>query len=363
MDEHEPGSIRQHFPYHVVLTIASLMIIIGGLKLGATLIVPVLLALFIAVLCARPVNWLHERGLGINTSVCCVIITMLIALAAFSMLIVTRMSEFSSALPELEQALHEHYSGLVSWVAGLGLPIDAGSMSKLFDPASAARMVPLLLGGIGNALTNIVVIFILILFTLYETLDFPNKLALAINRPDASLRRFTQFSVTLQRYLLVKTVISLVTGVLVSLSCLLLGVKFGLLWGVLAFVLNYIPNIGSILAAIPAVLLTMAMPGGGEFQALLLAGAYVAINFVLGNLIEPRVMGQTLGMSTLVAFMSLVFWGWVFGPVGMFLSVPLTMSLKIALDSHPDTRWLSIMLGPTSRRRHRSRSETRKPVE
>jgi predicted PurR-regulated permease PerM len=123
---------------------------------------------------------------------------------------------------------------------------------------------------------------------------------------------------------------------------LVLGVDFALLWGVAAFLLNYIPNIGSLIAAIPPILLALVQFGVGK--TLIVAAGYLVVNIVVGSIIEPRVMGRGLGLSTLIVFISLVFWGWVFGPVGMFLSVPLTMVVKIALDSQEETRWIAVML-------------------
>ena len=137
---------------------------------------------------------------------------------------------------------------------------------------------------------------------------------------------------------------SLITGTLVALWVTLLGIDFPLLWGLLAFLLNYIPNIGSILAAVPVMLLALVQFGVGS--ALLVAVGFLAINMVMGNLIEPRVLGHGVGLSPLVVFLSLVVWGWVLGPVGLLLSVPLTMTLKIALESSDETRWLAILLGP-----------------
>jgi len=133
----------------------------------------------------------------------------------------------------------------------------------------------------------------------------------------------------------------------VALWMIFVGVKFPLLWGLLAFLLNYVPNIGSIIAAVPAVLFALVDLGLGA--AAWTAGGFLVINTVVGNAIEPRFMGRGLGLSTLVVFLSLVFWGWVFGPVGMFLSVPLTITAKIALDSNANTRWLAILLGPEER--------------
>lgn len=348
----DPGRAQHHFPYHLMLTFASLVIIVTGLKLGASLFIPVLLALFIATLCSRPVKWLYTRGVGANLSILAVLALVGVLLGLMGWLVSARMSDFVETFSEL--GVQKHYTALLIWFNDLGLPIDAREVGQNLNPSMLLNSLPSLLGGIGDFFTQLAIVLILAIFILFETLDFPYKLARAVRCPDQSLKRFTQFSSTLQRYLLVKTLISAVTGLLIALCCLVLQVEFALLWGALGFFMNFIPNVGSIIAAIPAVLLTLIVPDGGVLKALLLGGAYVIINFVLGNLVEPRVMGQTLGMSTLAAFMSLVFWGWLFGPIGLFLSIPLTMSLKIVLDSHPDTRWLSVLMGPNRTRRRRA---------
>ncbi len=123
----------------------------------------------------------------------------------------------------------------------------------------------------------------------------------------------------------------------------IIGVDFPLLWGMLAFLLNYIPTFGSILAAIPPVLLAMVQLGPGHAIAAL--AVFVMLNVLLGNFVEPYFMGRRLGLSTLVVFLSLVFWGWVWGPVGMLLSVPLTMIVKIMLENTEDLSWIAVLLG------------------
>jgi predicted PurR-regulated permease PerM len=142
----------------------------------------------------------------------------------------------------------------------------------------------------------------------------------------------------------IKTWISIATGVLVAVWLKLIGVDFPLLWGVLAFVLNYIPNIGSFISAVPAVLLAVIQLG--MVQASIAALGYAVVNIVMGSVVEPRFMGRGLGLSTLVVFLSLVFWGWVLGPVGMLLSVPLTITAKMALESREESRWAAVLLGP-----------------
>jgi predicted PurR-regulated permease PerM len=144
--------------------------------------------------------------------------------------------------------------------------------------------------------------------------------------------------------MVIKTGISLVTGGMAALWLTILGVDYALLWGLLTFALNYVPNIGSIIAAIPPVLLAIVQLGIGKAIA---AGAgYAVINVLMGNFVEPRFMGRGLGLSPLIVFLSLLFWGWVLGPVGMLLAVPLTMTAKIALDSREETRWIAVLLGP-----------------
>jgi predicted PurR-regulated permease PerM len=153
----------------------------------------------------------------------------------------------------------------------------------------------------------------------------------------------------IQRYLAIKTVVSMATGLLAGIWVAALGLGVPLLWGLLAFLFNYVPTLGSIVAAVPPTLLALVQ--FGVWRGALVAIGYVAINIVLGNFVEPYLYGRRLGLSTLVVFISLVFWGWVWGPVGMLLSVPLTMLVKIALENTEDLRWLAVMLDRNPRPR------------
>jgi predicted PurR-regulated permease PerM len=162
--------------------------------------------------------------------------------------------------------------------------------------------------------------------------------------PKASLPQFTGFVRDIEHYVVVKTLINLIAGVLTTIWLSILGVDFPILWGFLAFLLHFIPSLGSIIAAVPAVLLALIQLGGGA--AAFTAAGYLVIGTVLGNVIEPKVMGHKFGMSTLVVFLSLVFWGNLLGVVGALLCVPLTMSLKLACEASEDTRWISVLLGP-----------------
>ncbi|OBX37541.1 AI-2 transport protein TqsA [Halomonas elongata] len=336
---------ERSIPLNLTLALAALVIIIAGMRVGAGLLVPLLLSLFIAVVCTAPVQWLHRLGLGQRLAVWLTLIVIGGFISLLGILLVNSFGTFVEALPGIEEKLYQYYLGILEGLANLGLAIDTGWLSDLFDADKFGDWIPALLGQVGNLMMQSVVVALLVMFLLFETLNFRDKLSRALANPAPSLRRFQEFSMTLKRYLAVKTLVSLATGALIWVACQLVGVEFPLLWAVLAFALNYIPNIGSAIAAVPPVLLLLVSPDGGLFKALILSGAYLGVNFVLGNLIEPRVMGRALGLSTFVAFLSLVVWGWVFGVVGMLLSVVLTMTLKIALDSHPQTRWIAHLLG------------------
>ena len=225
-----------------------------------------------------------------------------------------------------------------------GMNIPTGEYMSHFEPGAAVQFVADLLNGLGKVLGNAFLIFLTVVFILFETASFPRKFRAVADDPDHALDRFTDFREKVKRYLVIKTVASLGTGVAIGLWLAVLGVDYPMLWGLLAFLLNYVPNIGSIIAAVPAVLFAAVQLGPGA--ALWSAAGYLVVNVVVGSLIEPRFMGRGLGLSALVVFLSLVFWGWVLGPVGMFLSVPLTMMIKIALDSRPDTHWIAVLLGP-----------------
>ncbi|NAW34222.1 AI-2E family transporter [Halomonas alimentaria] len=341
-DEDTTGII----PLNLVLGLAALVVIVAGMRAGASLLVPMLLAAFIAVICTAPVLWLNRHGLGLRLSVWLTLIVIGGVISLLGVLLVNSFGTFVDALPGIEQKLYDYYLGLLDGLSRLGLAIDTERLAELLDAEQLGGWIPALIGEVGNLLMQSVVVGLLAVFMLFETLNFRDKLSRALANPAPSLDRFSEFSLTLKRYLAVKTVVSLVTGALVWVACLLVGVDFPLLWAVLAFALNYIPNIGSAIAAVPPVMLLLVSPQGGLIDALLLASAYLGINFLIGNIVEPRMMGKALGLSTFVAFLSLVVWGWVFGAVGMLLSVVLTMTLKIALDSHPQTRWIAHLLGP-----------------
>ncbi|MEW8014025.1 MAG: AI-2E family transporter [Candidatus Sedimenticola endophacoides] len=328
----------------LLLSLAAFVIVVAGMREAQALLVPFLLAGFIAIVAAPAMFHLCRRGLPAPLALVLVILGIFSAGMLLGVLVGGSLDDFSARLPEYQAKLKSQTTQLLQWLQGLGLPLPEQALGNLLDPARAMAMAAQGLSSLGSLLTNTFLILLTVVFILLEASSFPGKLRLILSDFDRSIVHFDRFTDNIKRYMAIKSATSLLTGAAIALWLWAFGLDYPLLWGVLAFLLNYVPNIGSIIAAVPAVLLALIQLGSGG--ALWCAAGFLLVNNLVGNVIEPRFMGRGLGLSSLVVFLSLVFWGWVLGSVGMFLSVPLTMTIKIALDSHERTRWLAVLLGP-----------------
>jgi len=318
----------------------AFIVVIGAMRMAQSLVVPVMLALFLAVIATPMVAWLRRHGFPSWLAVAAVVAGFVILGMLLGFVVQSSIRDFTHQLPAFQQQLTTRLEALMSrWELS---QTSIQELLRTVDPGQAMNLAAGMLNGVSGALSNVFLVVLTMVFMILEIAIFPKKLRAAV--PDARrwLNYFSTVVDSLKRYIALKTGLSLFTGIIVWSWVSIMGVGFASLWGLLAFLLNYIPNIGSILAAIPAVLITFVQFGTGK--ALIVAVGYVVINVTVGNVIEPRIMGQGLGISTLVVFLSLIFWGWVFGPIGMLLSVPLTMTVKIALDSYPGTRWVAILM-------------------
>ena len=327
-----------------LLSAAAFIIVVAGMREAQGLLVPFLLSIFIAIIAAPALSFLTSHRIPTAISMLLVIAAIVGGGMLLGVLIGNSVDDFSTQLPEYQKKLHQQTQALRHWLEGVGVDVPETTLTKLVDPRKAMTMAAQGLSSLGSLLTNTFLILLTVIFILLEASSFPGKLHRILKNPEHSYPAFEQFISTIKRYMAIKTLTSLLTGLLVMIWLWVIGVDYPLLWGVVAFFLNYVPNIGSIIAAVPAVLLALVQLGSGA--ALWTAIGYLLVNNLVGTWIEPRFMGRDLGLSTLIVFLSLVFWGWVLGTIGMFLSVPLTMTLKIALDSREETRWIAILLGP-----------------
>jgi AI-2 transport protein TqsA len=330
-----------------LVVLASFIIVVAGMKQAESLLVPFLLSLFIAVICSPPLLWLKQKGLPGWLALITIISTIVVASILIGAVVGSSISEFRKDLPEYQEKLSLLTAGLFDRLNAFGLNIDVSQIREGFNPSAALAMAGNTLAGFGNMMGNAFLILITTMFILGEEVGFSEKFAYARNS-QKTLDAIKKFTHSVNRYMAIKTSMSVLTGFVIMVWLWILGLDYFVLWGLLAFLLNFVPTLGSILAAVPAVLLALIQLSVPE--AALVGLGYMVVNFGVGNMIEPRVMGKGLDLSALVVFLSLVFWGWVLGPIGMLLSIPLTMMVKIALESFEDTRWISIMLGSGKRK-------------
>jgi len=325
---------------------AAVVIVVAGLRLGAPILLPFSLALFLAVLTLPIVVWLQRLRVPGPLAI---FLAVVVDLAVFGLIILLAsqsIADFQDRLPRYADRLTDLWRLWIQNLQTTELPVAvnlaAYLTTEVITPDQIVGFVQGTLTRAFNVASFAFLVFLVLIFVLAEATVFPAKFRAILGREQGHSSRLTKIVSEVQEYLVIKTFVSLATGVLLGAWCWVMGLDFPVLLGIMAFVLNYIPTIGSIIAGVPAVLLGLILYSPGH--ALVVGVGYLAVNMVFGNLLEPNLMGRRLGLSTLVVILSLIFWGWVWGPVGALLAVPLTMVLKIMLENTSDLRWVAILL-------------------
>ncbi len=336
----------------ILIKTAAFAIIIAGMRAASTILLYIALAFLLSFLLIAPVSWLTKYRVPRPVAVLAVVAIAVGISTAAGTLLGTRLVALAGTGAQLDQIFSVQLAQLDSMVANLASQLGSAPPPTLatvvrdqLQPSSLVTFLTGLLERLGLIVTHVAIIVIMTGFLLMEVTGFRKKMRHAFGEKLGleAWNNFEKVGDAVRRYVVLKTLISIGTGLSVSVLMFSLGSENWILWGVLAFMLNYIPNIGSFVAAAPAVLFTWLMAGLGT--AIAASAGFLVINLVWGNIVEPRVMGEGVGLSAMVVFTSLVFWGWVLGPIGMLLSVPLTVMLRIVLGANDSTQWLAVILG------------------
>lgn len=329
---------------HMLQKMAALVIILAGIHAAGDIIVQLLLAVFFAIVLNPLVTWFIRRGISRGLAITLVMAVVLFCLTMLLGLLISSMDGFMQKLPEYNKMLTQKILALERAIPFMHMHLSPEKMLQKIDSERLMSVATTLMSQLSGTMASIVVLIMTVIFMLFEVRHLPYKLRFSLAQPKISIAGLHRALKGVSHYLALKTFISLLTGIITWLGLLALHVEFAMMWGVLAFLLNYIPNIGSVLAAIPPVI--QALLFNGWYEAMMVTGLCITIHMILGNIVEPRLMGRRLGMSTLVVFLSLLFWGWLLGPVGMLLSVPLTSVCKIWMETTAGGSKLAILLGP-----------------
>lgn len=333
------------------MRLAALVVVVAGLRAAQPVLIPMLLAIFLAILCYPLQAALMRKGVRPGLALTATVAAAIAVLTAFGLLINRAVVGFLASVPAYQERLVAKAQVWLELARERGIELSDWLSPETFDFSPLIDLA----GGIAAGTVRGVAAFVSILFLtlvamifiLAETLSFSGKLRAAFGEHPELLGHFESITRSTQRYVGVKTLISATVGLLVGGWTAVLGIEFPVVWGVVAFFLHFIPAFGAFIAAIPAVLVALAQYGGG--RALLVAVGYLVVGSVLGSIVEPALMGRRVGLSPLAVLVSLVFWGWVWGPIGMILSVPVTMILKITMEHTEQLRWLAILLSPTGK--------------
>lgn len=329
-----------------LIVLAAFVMICFGIKEteAEDILVPFLVAGFVTSISAPFVFWMVDHRVPTSIAVALALILDVAVLVGVGIALGSSISDFFVDASQYGNEFDTVVANSAAWLERFG--VDRTQLTEALSAKVVMEQVVALFQSMLGAVSKTIFVLIIVMFMLFEAVGIKEKLARVFGL-DENFERMRRAARQVNRYMLIKTATSLGTGVLVGVWCTIWGIEYAVLWAVLAFLLNYIPQVGGIIAAVPPTLLAIVQIGPGEAVGFVVG--YTVFNFVIGNILEPRMFGQTLGISPLVSFLSILFWGWLLGPLGALFSVPLTMIVKIYLLHTEDLRWVALLLAPTAR--------------
>lgn len=358
-DKHIPWGQRSS---RMLLSLACLMVVLAGMRQAAGVLVPVVYAFFLAVLSFPLLRWLVRKGLPSPLALGITLLVNLSFLAGIITLAVRLLMSFNKDLPRYLRGLQTYMNQFAGWLQDNGITEAKAAIDALFDwnqlisyvtqqdvVTRLGAMLGTTFGTVASFLAGLIMVLILMMFILMEAQGTERRLVAVRQAGGPDLSGLLRSATDIQKYLGVKTLISALTGALAGVWCWFFDLQYPLLWAIVAFVFNYIPAVGSSAASIPAIVEALVQHGTGS--AIGVAIGYGLVNFGLDNFVQPHLLGRRFGISALVVVLSVIFWGWMWGPLGMFMAVPLTMVIKVLLDNNEEFRWISVAMAQKKIRR------------
>jgi predicted PurR-regulated permease PerM len=348
-------------PTGLLLTLASVAVIIYGMRYASGILNPILLAMFVVMGISPFIYWLRRRGLPPWATLVVVLVVFVVLILLFIAIAAGSLAQLDEKLPTYKEHLSEMTADAQAWFTDHGIDIS-GLTSGSLDPAHLVDIVGGLIRGGINALTNIGLMIFIVLFMIGEVFTFPSKLTDKVKMSAGFRRNLDNFSSTTRSYLFTKAWLAAIMTVIVAIIYYAFGVDFALLWALLFFVMSFVPNIGFVLSVIPPFLVTMLE--SGFWTAVVVLLLVIIFNSIVDSLIGPHFMSKSVGLSTLMVFLSLILWAWVLGGVGALISVPMTLMVKLLFfNSYESTRPLSEFMERGILEEHRRRKRRKKAEE
>jgi AI-2 transport protein TqsA len=337
--------------FRLLLTGACLVVVLAGMRAAGSFFVPVVLAFFLSVLSYPMLRWLQAKRLPHWIAVMLTVLVNVSALAFVINAAVNLLTRMQYELPMYLRGLKKWLDQTALWLEGQGVTEATLMVNQMWDQGlgnnqnivqGLTTIMGSTVGTAASVVSTTTLVMILMVFVLMEAMGTRGRLRAIRLAGGPDFSQLIDSASDIQKYLGIKTLISVGTGLLAGIWCWLFDLPYAFLWGIVAFVMNYIPAVGSIMAGVPPTLLALITNGPGS--AVGVALGYLAINMALGTFLEPTLLGRRFGASPLVIILSVIFWGWMWGPVGMFLAVPLTMMVKMMLSHSDEFRWMAVAM-------------------
>jgi len=357
MDTESKNSPR---PLNGLLVVACLVVIVAGLREATEVLVPVVFAAFLTVLLAPLVRSLRRFhiptfvGIPLTVLSCVGVISLLLTVVGRSV------NALIASAPNYQERFVGLSHAVILWLQRHGVEFSQQKLMSQLRSDSALSLLGQALSQLASLVSYLMLVLLLVVFLLVDTVDLPERMKGALGRTKVDVARLSRIAEEVKQYLVLKTYLCLLTGVVVWIVLSLTGIDFAPLWALVAVLLGYVPNIGPFIGTAPPVLLALLQVGPGRM--LIVLAMLSTMHVVIGNVIEPQLLGRRLGLSAFTVFVALIAWGWIWGPAGMLLSVPLMVVIKILLENSPRYGWLAQLLEPSSNLSFRS-SSTPPPSE
>lgn len=316
------------------------------MKLASSLLAPLLLSFFLTLILLPVMRVSRKKNIPEWLTITSIVAFLVVTGLTLTTLLSSSMHDLTDKAPLYSQNFSKEFEWISDGLENNKIPLTKEFIASHIEPSALIGAAIPLLSGLTNIMSSMLLVIVTVIFMLLESRQFSQKLTKALNPNKTQLTQSLVLIESINNYIRMKTLVSAGTGILAGALCFLIGLEHFALWGLLTFIFNYIPNVGSFLISIPVVIL--AIVDVSFYSACILAIGLAATNLVMGNIVEPKYVGRGLGLSTLVVFISLLAWGWIFGLIGMILSVPLTMALKLYFESSPALSWLSALMDSDS---------------
>ncbi len=331
----------------LLLSLASLVIIIAALKSISQLLGPILLSLFVVLIVYPIMLWLERRGMARWIAYTLVVLGVIVVGTIFIIFLAVSLTELSIALPKYEELLDARLDGLQQWLASHNLRIEDVLELNWFNPQNIFQLLFYLVSILLETVANVGLTLLVFIYMLASAGNFWTHLRREQAADLPMLKRFSSFGQSIRIYLVIKSWLGVMTALFQVILMWILGIDFAVLWGVFSFLFNFVPNIGFYIGLIPPVIIAVIKLG--ITKTIILIFGYTLINNFFDVLIAPHYLGKGLDLSILVGFLGLIFWTWMLGPIGAFLALPLTVMVKkLLLESLPDTQLLASLMSSNS---------------